>query len=201
MSDRQLHKSIYRRAFTNAKKFLIGGDSSRSDEKKEKAKEERGKNKPARSYRDRPYVENSALMVAAIEGDASEEQIRAMIKNEPHSYIDSLSAFGITAANYCTRVDNATLLDLLLTIGANPKGCMYWARVCESEACLAILRRFEQRITLACCLRHYDDLHLSSPLFLHPDIAALKPFAKILHDLHGINGDMHSFSRKILSYI
>jgi hypothetical protein len=56
-------------------------------------------------------------------------------------------------------------------------------------------------LTLACCLRHYDDLHQTSPLSLHPDIAALSPFATILHDLYDINGDMHSLSHIILSYL
>jgi hypothetical protein len=78
---------------------------------------------------------------------------------------------------------------------------MYGMNHGPHPACLAVLDRFEQRTTLACCLRHCDDLHISSPLSLHPDIAALNAFAKILHDLHGINGESHDLSRMIPSYI
>jgi hypothetical protein len=148
---------------------------------------------------------------------------------------------------YAVHDESETHLELLLTLGADPKACRGWPLADRNEACRIVLDRFEQRTTLACCLRYYDELHqahtsnipadvkellknvrivrdsypelklawstlirgleqhppfIRSPLdLLDPDIAALSQFAKILHDLHGINGDMHSISRIILSYI
>jgi hypothetical protein len=153
------------------------------------------------------YQTRNVLMLAAEEGGAPEELIRAMIKRGPKNYINFEIEYGYAAAKNAARRGNAALLDLLLTLGADSKRCRYFPHASttsfspNSVACAAVLYRFEQRTTLACCLRHYDELHASSPLSLHPGIAALSPFAKILHDLHGINGESHDFSRMILSYI
>jgi hypothetical protein len=147
----------------------------------------------------------NALMLAAHQAAPTpEELIREMVKRGQHNYVNSESRgiFAHTAAMVVTRKSDATTLELLLTLGADPRGCRERIRrYLRAITIDTVLDRFEQRTTLACCLRHYDELHQESPLTIHPDIIALSPFAKILHDLHGINGDMHSISRLILSYI
>jgi hypothetical protein len=148
----------------------------------------------------------NALMQAVCRGTKiPEELIRAMVKRgRSFNYINSENACAETAAMIAALDINATVLELLLTLSADPQRCREQAQFfgyIQRSACLTVLDRFEQRTTLACCLRHYDELHQESPLYLHPGIAALEPFAKILHDLHGINGDMHSISRMIISYI
>jgi hypothetical protein len=182
-------------------------------------------------------------MIAATRSATREDFIRSMIQRAPHSYINEMSSNGRTAAMYARTYRKATQLELLLTLGADPRGCRGHTRsqglfqgIAFNEAIHTVLYRFEQRATLACCLRHYDELHQAHAinfhhpvivgllkdarnvrdlhpdvmlvcrtfirsLELHPDIAALSPFAKILHDLHGINGYMHSISRMIISYI
>jgi hypothetical protein len=147
------------------------------------------------------YVPSNALMEAAYKAGAPEELIRMMIKRGPDNYINEKDRVGYTAANNAIWRANVITLELLLTLGADPKGCRSQALRYSREACIAVLDRFEQRTTLACCLCYYDELHQTTPLILHADIAALSPFATILHDLHGINGDMHSISRIILSFI
>jgi hypothetical protein len=176
-------------------------------------------------------------MLAAQRGGVPEKLIRAMVeRGRSFDYINSES-FGVhTAAIHASIFDQAANLDLLLTLGADPKRCREYALRLFYSACRTVLDRFEQRTTLACCLRHYDDLHVTHAIIiphhaiggilehirnvrdlypelipacsavirsleLHPDIAALSPFAKILHDLHGINGESHDLSRMILSYI
>jgi hypothetical protein len=148
------------------------------------------------------YSLHNALMLAA-EQAAPAELIRAMVEKKgcAFNYINKADGWRWTAAMRATNNGNAGTLDLLLTLGADPKRCRKHARALKQLTCLTVLDRFEERTTLACCLRHYDDLHIPSPLVLHPGIAALSPFAKILHDLHGINGESHDLSRMILSYI
>jgi hypothetical protein len=190
----------------------------------------------------------NALMVVAQHDDVPEEElIRTMVmRGRSFNYINSEDRSGKTTAMKAANQGRACVLDLLLTLGADPKGCrkQVQARTVNRTACLTVLDRFEKRTTLACCLHHYDELYqtyiTSMPseitealrtvrnlrnlhhdiipassvyscvdscstfirsLELHPDIAVLSPFAKILHDLHGINGDMHSISRIILSYV
>jgi hypothetical protein len=145
----------------------------------------------------------NALMRVAYYRGVPDELIRAMIKRGGGlKYINITSLYGRTAAMVATIHGSARSLDLLLTLGADPQGCRERAENYNPlRSCRTVLYRFEQRTTLACCLRYYDELHQTSALYLHPDIAALPPFAKILHDLHGINGDMHSLSRMILSFI
>jgi hypothetical protein len=136
----------------------------------------------------------------ALLGDVPEELIRAMVdRGRVFNYINKENCRGWTAATIATLCSKPASLDYLLTLGADPKRCREFTY--RHEACIIILDRFEQRTTLACCLRHYEDLHVESPLLIHPDIAALDPFAKILHDLHGINGESHDLSRMILSFI
>jgi hypothetical protein len=192
MSDRKLFDLVNSRQHAAAQKFLDGCDD---DEAKEQLAKKVG------YWGD----DVNALMIAGMWSDTLDQLIRSMIRRGSHNYVnEQSSSIKRTAAMYAAHVwGDAPLLELLLTLGADPKGCRlgHWPYQRRKEEFLTILDRFEQRTTLACCLRHYDELHVSSPLILHPDIAALSPFAKILHDIHGINGDMHSFSRTILSYI
>jgi hypothetical protein len=156
-----------------------------------------------------PYYGFNALMVLARIIPVPEELIRAMV--ERGRFFDYINAHHArtknTAALFATFNDRPAALDLLLTLGANPKACREnvsrrWTTKSNGEALISVLDRFEQRTTLACCLRHYDELRLATPsLEVHSAIAALNQFAKSLHDLHGINGESHNLSRIILSYI
>jgi hypothetical protein len=185
MIDHKLFDLVNTLQFAAAQKFL---DSCDDDEAKKQIA------KPVGYY-------CNALMVAVERVDTPERLIRSMIERGPHNYVNEDNGFGRTAAISAAIYSNATLLELLLTLGADPKGCRLWPLADHHEACYTVLDRFEQRTTLACCLRHYDELHQTSPLVLHPDIAALDPFAKILHDINRTNGDMHRISRTILSCI
>jgi hypothetical protein len=175
------------RKFAAAIKFL---DTCTNDEANKQLTKKLGK-----------YYETNSLFLATIRA-APENLIRALVRRGPQNYINFKNVMGYSVAAHAAWFENLSTLELLLTLGADPKQCreraLYYRK---SDATLAILDRFDQRTALACCLRRYDDIHLSSPLVLHPAIKALEPFARILHDLHGINGESHDFSRKILSYI
>jgi hypothetical protein len=140
------------------------------------------------------------LQLAARDG-APDELIRAMVARAPAKSIDRKNNKAKTAAYYAVKNDHPAALETLLTLGADPRGCRELAQRFNLRACLTVLDRFEQRATLACCLRHYDQLQKTSPVVVHLEIAALVPHAKILHDLDGIDGDLHSITRKILSCI
>jgi hypothetical protein len=139
--------------------------------------------------------EANALIGALYEGGASLDLIRAMIRRGPHNSVKE------KVAGKGSCYGDATLLDLLLTLKVEPRRSRPTTRPYYFEACRMLINRFEQRVTLACCLRHFDELHQQSPLVLHPHVAALSPFAKILHDLHVIKGAQHVVTRQIISYI
>jgi hypothetical protein len=160
----------------------------------------------------------NSLMLAVYRSDVPEELIRAMVeRGKAFDYINvEFRGYGrsvrdaMPTAHLAIAFSCFVALELLLTLGADPRGCRerVIAMACplfhpqeKVDVLLNILDRFEQRTTLACCLHYYDELHQTSPRVLHSDIAALDQFATILHDIHGINGDMHSISRMILSYI
>jgi ankyrin repeat protein len=189
-SARELFDLVYARQFTVAEQFLLYCDDDEATKQLMKRV-----TLPTCNGR-------NALMVAASRGGASEELIRLMVRRGPaKNYIDEENEDGRTAASDAANFNNAETLEVLLTLGANPKGCHEVARSWNNDAILNILHRFAQRMALACCLRHYDELHQTIPLDLHPDIAALDTLERILHDLHGINGDSHDISRKIISYL
>jgi hypothetical protein len=164
MSDGQLFDLVRSFAYAAALKFLNNCDD----------KEARGQ--PGALIPVPSGWSINALKLAARRGGVPEELIRAMVeRGRSFDYIN-------TAAMHASSKGQAANLDLLLTLGADPGGCRYYAQSYHrysfrnslgTSACLNVLDRFEQRTTLACCLRRYDDLHISSPLVLHTDIAAL----------------------------
>jgi hypothetical protein len=191
MSDRQFFDFVQRKEFQEALTFLQSCSDAEGHQHLTK------QIKYGEGFGD----SWNALTRASHLGDAPEELIRAMVKRGPKGYINIKDSWGRTAAAIAAWLGDSKRLDLLLTISADPDGCRKWANVDNIEACLTVLDRFDQRTTLACCVRQYDELHQTSPLVHHPDITALETFARILHDLHGINGDMHSISLKIITYV
>jgi hypothetical protein len=125
----------------------------------------------------------NALMMAA-RCDTPADLIRAMVKRGPHGYINRKNELG-TAATLAVWDYRPVNLDLLLTLGADPKGCREAAlRSNSGEACRTVLARFELRTTLACCLRHYDDLHQTHVTTIPPEVRELLKQARKVRDLH-----------------
>jgi hypothetical protein len=65
----------------------------------------------------------NTLMMAACRGRAPEECTRAMVKRGPINYVNSASTHGSSAATVAIYADHASSLDILLTLGADTKGC------------------------------------------------------------------------------
>jgi ankyrin repeat protein len=133
MSDQQFHDLVHQKKYAAAQKFL---DSCDDDEAKEELAKRVG-------YNSCECGEHHAtvLMLAAYYGDAPDELIRSMIKRGPHNYIneEDEECFEETAAIYAAENGRATLLELLLTLGADPQGCRISLYRRVSEDCLRVL--------------------------------------------------------------
>ena len=146
----------------------------------------------------------NALICSGYNGGASEELIRTLVRLAGPGYLNKEQVDGWTAAVCAAKYGHADTLHVLLTLGADPKLCRQNAGVSKRskrDAILTVLDRFELRIAAACCFKHFDDVHISSPRTLHLRIAALDPFPRMLHELHGVNGASHDLSRKILELV
>ena len=152
----------------------------------------------------------TALHLAAAYG-SSAKMIESIVLAGSTESIDARTMHGWTPLIYAaanpTKGANEPLV-ALLRLGADTrvKSCRGLTARDEAErrnggVTLDLLDAHELSFVTACSLRRIEDQFLIDPKARHEAIENLGPFARMLHELNGINGDLHSITNEILSYI